>query len=95
MFLINKCSLSTMKSYHLLFSPQASMSSKNPQIQQVVSEGIRGFSFIKACFLMSFNSKNFDLLNLENQSFNVSMVNFSLIENSSIERWIFHALKQR
>ena len=83
-----------IKSYHILCSPQASVSSRNPQIQQVVLEGTAGFSLINICYLMSFNSKNFGLIVLENQSFNGSMVNFSSTENSSDSEVDFSCAKK-
>ena len=72
-----------MKSYHLLCSPLACTSSKNPQIEQIVLEGTIGFSFIKVCFLISFRSRNFDFIVSENQAFNTSIVNFNSTENNS------------
>ena len=85
LFVINvsqkRCSHSTIKSYQRnLPSPFASTSSKKPQIAQVVSEAISGFSLINKCFLLSCSSKSFGLFVLETQLFKVSIVNFSSIE---------------
>ena len=43
--------------------------------------GTNEFSFIKFCFLTSFRSRNFDFIVSENQTFNVSIVNFNSTEN--------------
>ena len=80
-FYKTRYSHSTIKSYHFCL-PSTSTSSKNPQMEQVVSVGTIGFSFTKICFLMSFNSKNFGFIVFENQLFRVSIVNFSSTENS-------------
>ena len=93
MFLIKRCSISTIKSYHRWCSPQASVSSKNPQIQQVVLKGKIGFSLINICFLISSNSRNLGSKIFENQLLNVSMVNFNSIENSSASQVDFSRSK--
>ena len=82
-FLKKRYSHSTIKSYQRLCLPSASTSSKNPQIEHGVSESTIGFSFIKICLWMSFNSKNVDFILFENQLFKVSIVNFSSTGNSS------------
>ena len=63
--------------------PSPSTSNRKPQIEHLVFESTIGFSFKNFCFLMSSTSKKFGFLIPENQSFKVSMVNFSSRENSS------------
>ena len=82
-FLKNKYSHSTIKSYQHLCSPVAATLSKNPKIEHVVLDGMIGCSFTWICFLMSFSSINFGFIILENQSFSVFIVNFNLTENNS------------
>ena len=45
-----------------------------------------GFSLINSCFLISSNSRSFDLIVFENQLCKVSMVNFNSMENSSASK---------
>ena len=64
-------------------------------MEHVVFDGIIKLSFTKICFLMSFNSKNFEFIMLENQLFKVSIVNFNSTENSSAKEVDFHALTRQ
>ena len=54
------------------FSPGALISSRNPQIQQVLS-GKSLFFSIKSFLLTSLSSKNFGLILFENQLLSVSI----------------------
>ena len=82
-----------IKSYHRRCSAQASVFSKNQQIQQVVLEGAMGFFLINIRFLISLNSRNLGLIVFENQLFNVSIVNFNSTENSSASEVDFSRAK--
>ena len=79
MFRRNKYSHSTTKS-NQLFSPSTAIGKSQIQHNESLSIGL---SFLNFYFLTESISKKFGLISLENQSFRVSMVNFSSTENNS------------